>query len=267
MKKILFASDFSESCQNALDYVKGLINKSEITIDFMHVYDVSVKTLSALNPVLAEAVITERKQDIKDKLQDQLDQLPEKNRGEIHAIYGLYPSTEIADLANTLKSDLIIMALRQKYSLVDRLIGTVTAHTFAKSNIPVLAIPNGAAFTGIKNILLPISYDADTLSVEDSQGMQLLTSIAELTIPTQIHLLQIKQMLNDDIKIALPFDNTKLNLLYNDDIDEGIRMSMTTMDIGLLAIHHKNRPFWERLYHSNLTRKLLFKARTPLVIF
>ncbi len=267
MEKILFASDFSESCQNALDYLKSAVKHKNVIIDFIHVYDVSIGTLSSIKSTLAETLIAEREQDTTDRLNEQLAQLPDKQRGLAHAIYGMYPSNEIADLAKKTNAELIVMAMRQKYSMVDRLIGTVTAHTFAKSELPVLAIPNGATHQSIDNILLPFESENDTLSPNEITALNRLHAFSKICNHPKIHFMQLTQQLSDKALQHSKLEMGNLDLSNTTDMHDGLMRIMENNKIDLLSIYHKNRNFWETLYRSSNTRKVLFKTRMPLLIF
>ena len=144
MKRILFATDFSDSCQNALKYVTQMVRGHDTKVDIIHVFDIPVSILSSVSYQSGLSMVSEKNKTCIQRLKEQLEFLDENNRGIIYCINGMYPSAEIAEIAEREEIDVIVMALRQKYSLIDKMIGSTTAHTIQKSTIPVLAIPSGS---------------------------------------------------------------------------------------------------------------------------
>src|SRR5680860_765645 len=137
MKSLLFATDFSDSSRNAFQFVKAMIVKYPMRVNVIHVFDIPIPTTTTLASNAVVGMIKEREKAIKRHLNAMLAELPEENQGELYAVHGTYPSTEIAEIADEKDAMLIVMALRQRYSFFERLIGTTTAHTIQKSKIPV----------------------------------------------------------------------------------------------------------------------------------
>lgn len=162
------------------------------------------------------------------------------------------------------------MALRQKYSIIDKLIGSITAHTVQKSSVPVLAIPNGADYKHISNILFPTAiHSSQQLSEDENNALDWLFKFYEFTKKPKIHMIHIKSM-DPDIFITYknnPFPSMDFIRTKANSVDEGIINYLENHNIELLAFYKPNRSLWERLYHSSVSRKLLYKSRIPLLIF
>jgi len=269
MKKILLAVDFSESCTNAIRYVNELVHNKDITVDMVNVYSVPIPTITTITPDIAESVLRDCKDSSQKILEELMNLIDLKNRGSMHAVYGIYPSSDIIDVARTINADLIVMALRQKYSLIDRFIGTVTANTISKSPIPVLAIPNGASFEKSCSVLFP-TEERYTSKMKESFVTEInnLINYCKLYPESTIYLVHIDEGNGIDIRFKYPdYSNVRFIASNAASVEEGVKNTIDNYSIDLIAIHKKSRTFWERLYHSSLTRKLLFRARLPLLIF
>lgn len=271
MKRILLATDFSESCLNALKFIKGVIQGTDIKVDLAHVYFINGNTLASISPASVDGLLKETKSSLLKELQELQAQLPKPNRGDLHAVYGVYPSSDIVDIAVQHNSDLIVMALRQKYSLIDRLIGTITAQTILKSPVPVLAIPNGAQFNGIKEILFPTDFHHNQeRSDAERKALMWMQGLSQLLGKPKMRMVHVSDDHGNNVDVSYEDKNVpNLSFLvtHAPQVDEGILATMTKFNIDLLAFYKPNRKFWERLYHSSITRKLLFKSRTPLLVF
>lgn len=201
-----------------------------------------------------------------------MSELPQSNQGMIYAIHGIYPSVEIHECAEKLGSDMIILALREDYGLLKRLIGSTTARTIHKSRKPVLAIPAHAKYESIENILFPtmMSVDAD-LSDREEQAIHWLSKFSGFLNQPLVELLHIiDDEKSNNIDITLkgePFDEMQITFSHAYTVDEGILEYMEKKKPNLLAFYKPHRNFWERLYRPSKTRNLLYDSNIPLIVF
>lgn len=269
MKKILLATDFSESCQNALNYTLKLFKDENIQIDLAHVYSIPISTISMISENDSTKLIAEKMKSVHAMLDEIRSEIPEKQRGENHAVFGIYPSSDIIALSTKIEASLIVVALRQKFSMIDRFIGTITANTISKANVPVLAIPNFASVGSEKNILFPTDKPySEEHSKEMAAEIQNLLSCCHMFNFKTIYSIHVTK--EDGIDITYrdtPFEGINFIRSHAKKLDEGIHAIAEKKQVNIIAIKKSNRMFWERLYHSSLTRKLLFKARIPLLVF
>ncbi len=268
MTKILIAVDFSDSCSNAVNYIAELVKDKNIKVSLIHIYSLSIQEYSSYAPLVSHSVIEERKVKMAAMLKDLLHIIPEENRHQVYSSYGVYPSNDIIEAAIKGDYHLVVTAMRQKYSIIDRLIGTVTAAVFSHSPIPVLAIPNGMKYDGIKNILHPTSAAyTETFLTNQNERLSWLTEFSHIVDTDNIHISYIDN--GERLDIESVSEEYKLTYFSEraDSIQEGIFNVISNMKIDLIAIQKEDRKFWEGLYHSSLTRKILFKSRTPILIF
>ncbi|HLT94996.1 MAG TPA: universal stress protein [Membranihabitans sp.] len=270
MANLLYATDFSESSQNAFRFVKSMVQKYPMKVNFIHIFDIPIPTTTTLATNAVAGMIKEREDAIRKNLEDLRDELPEANRGEIFAIYGTYPSTEIAEKATETDSMLIVMALRQRYSFLERLIGTTTAHTIQKSSVPVLAIPSGMPFREFESILFPTELTiGEDLHDKELKALKWLQDFVGMVEQPDIHLIHIspdRDRVTTTIKDE-PFPGMEFTVTAANSIEEGILNFLDQNSMDLIAIYKPNRSFWERLYHSSTTRKLLEQKKAPLLVF
>ncbi len=270
MTHLLFATDFSESSNNAFRFVKNMVVKYPMKVNFIHVFDIPIPTTTTLASNAVAGMIQERETAVKNNLKSLRDELPVENRGEIFAVYGTYPSTEIAEKAEESDSMLIVMALRQRYTFFERLIGTTTAHTIQKSNTPVLAIPNGLEFEEFREILFPteltIGEEMKGRELKALRWLQEFVGIVQEPDISMIHISPDKDRITTTIRDK-PFPGMKFTVTAANSIEEGILNFLNKNTMDLVAIYKPNRSFWERIYHSSTTRKLLEQNKAPLLVF
>lgn len=268
MKKILIAIDFSESCVNAINYVVELIRDSSVLVEMVHVYNLQISVLNT-NSEIPNSQYAEHNNRIRIELSNLMNLVPPQNRGCIHSVEAENPSSCIIKVAEELESELIVMAMRQKYTLIDRFLGTVTANTISKTNIPVLAIPNGCQYSKSENFLFPTEAPYSTSLTESmANNLYRLFNFCELYQDTNIYMVHINKGHCVDIQYNhKPIADLTFIVSCAPSVEEGILRVLEKQSIGLVAIAQKSRKFWERLYHSSVTRKLLFQARIPILVF
>jgi|GEM_PF-1261779 len=268
MKKILIAVDFSESCTNAIAYIRHLTSGSKIKVDMMHMYSVPVVSLTNLPAETVQQVMNSKKKESQELMIEQMNILESQNRGEIHLVYGVYPSSEIIEVAKSIEPDLIVMALRQKYSMIYRLLGTVTANTMYKTTIPLLAIPNGASFSNSCHVLHPTEEKhAQTLTDNLADQLEKLVDFCSIFKESSISMIHINKGAGLDVVYKnKPLGDIELIVSQAKTIHEGIKAALEKKEVDIIAIQKSSRNFWERLYHSSLTRKILFNAKLPILI-
>lgn len=272
MKKILFATDFSQPCDNAFDYVKALIKDKNVQLDITHVYDVPVSDSSSFPAGAVQGLIDIKKEATVKRLKDLIVTVDEVNRGEIYPVFGVYPSLDIAELADKVDADLIVVALAQKYSLIEKMVGSVTAHTIHKSPVPVLAIPPTATFTEFDDILFPTNMDSYLeLSGEEKKALEWLFRFWKLFEGPKVHLLHIEEGKRPEDQVITfddsPFKEMDFTISYAESVHEGVLLKLMEMESDLIAIYKPERKFWERLFHNSETKKLLYHTPIPILIF
>ncbi len=272
MRKILMATDFSKGCDNALQYLTDAVSGKRILVDIMHVYDIPLIDQSQVPYKAVEGLKAEKREAATKRLNGLMGTLPTENRGDIHAVFGIYPSTEITELAEAIDADMILMALRRNYGLLDRMIGSITAHTIHKSKKPVMAIPGDAAYSGLSHILFPSTYHfMEDLSEEEESALSWLYDFWELFANPTIHLLHIdvgKHGDKTDVTFTdKPYTSMKFTLSSAPSVHDGIIQAVQKEQPDLLAFYKPNRSFWERLYHRSDTKKILYECQVPIIVF
>ena len=272
MKKILFATDFSPSCDNALSYTIEMVKRKEIIVDVINVYDIPLVDQSRMPYKAIDGLVSERRAFSEKSLNAILEKIPEANRGQAYPVFGVYPSIEIAELAEERGLDLIVMSLKKKYGVLDKMIGSITAHTIQKTDIPVLAIPAEAHYTGLTSILFPTMMDQYfEIEEKEERSLEWLHEFWGIFHNPDIHLVHIEKD-PDKSKIDVtignaPFISMQYTLTYARTVHEGIIRHMEKELPDLIAFYKPIRKFWERIYHGSETRKLLYESKIPLLIF
>jgi nucleotide-binding universal stress UspA family protein len=264
---ILIATDFSESCEHALDYTKYIFGEHDVNFHLIHIYDFPLISSAAGRFDSIESILPKIEEDKKNKLEEAAETIKTKSSVATKLIYNSLTATTISEYADKQNIDLIVMGMRQKYSMIDRLIGTITANVIKKSEIPVLVIPNKSEIKQINRILFPTLTDVlNELNEKLNKELRFIGKLLTHKTP-HVNLLRITDEETLDIKIESEIiPNSTYTLSNNQDIENGISKAIDKFNPDLIAIEKRNHTFWENLYRSDIIRKVLYKSRIPFLV-
>lgn len=269
MIKILVATDFSAIADNAVEYAAALCKQFNAKLILYNAFIVPVHAANTL-------LTAESFQEMLDKNQNKLRQSAEA----VSLSYGIqvvYESTysfvedELKNLLLKYEASLVVLGMSTK-NLEQDLMGNTTTAVIKKMKFPVLAIPSGAKFTGMKKIL----FACDVL-----QGVpvKILEQIRNLS--SDLHS-QIEVFFVDDkIEELKNIDSATLAIdIINDGLEgvtyshKNVRSNAVIKEIGkeiidfqaeLLIMVPKKYGFWASLVHRSKTRMLASGLEIPLL--
>lgn len=159
--KILVPIDFSEQSLIALEQSYNLAREYNAEITLLHVIEEG--------GMLAKFFSKEQHEDMKKKIQEQLDQLAveqeKKNNIKINTLVARGPVYEkINEVAELINATMIIMGTNggEGEGIKKRFIGSNALRVVRESKIPVITIKGKHHRKGCKNIVLPLDLSKET---------------------------------------------------------------------------------------------------------
>lgn len=143
-KTILVAHDFSEHARAAVTFAAGLAKAFGATVHLVHVLPRNVEILSPYQMKLPAPIVRELQEEARKRLAPALEELRRAGvAGEAHLREG-EPARAIADEAERLGADLLVMGRRGLTGLKHVLFGSVAERTHRIAPCPVLSVHAGA---------------------------------------------------------------------------------------------------------------------------
>lgn len=271
MKTIIAATNYTELAENAVEYaaaaIAGLYNYRLVLFNS---FTVPIHAMSAA--VSAKDV------------QDMLDE--NKVLIQVRALllaeqYGIevIPTTTflcveeaIEELLVKFKPDLVVMGMGGK-SLEQELWGNTTTSIIKKLHVPILAVPTGARYAGIKKVLF-------ACDVMRGVSVPLLERIKEIALISQseVEILLINETIEElkikggDFALRL-IDNGLDGIDYyyknikSDSIIRCIANEIKKIDSDLLIMAPQQHGFWGSMVHRSKTRIMASGLNIPLLAF
>ena len=185
------------------------------------------------------------------------------------------PEEVIINYCDEEKPLLIVMGTRGKDQKEEDLIGSVTAEVIEHASVPVLAIPESSdtqTIKDIKNVLFATNFDDRTL-VSFGRMMSLLNGF---TFKLFLAHFATKRDDWNSIKLAgikdffatnYPHITTDYSVISGDDVLTAFDQFVLENQINLIVLNTHKRNLFARLFNPSMARKMVFHARTPILVF
>lgn len=165
--------------------------------------------------------------------------------------------------------DMIVMGTKGASGLKEVIFGSITAKTIEAADLPVLAIPEDATFTGLNEIAYSTSF-----KVEEVDTMLRVLKLAKMA-KARLHMVHVnlphttyayERM--DELKESLSSkDNVAFHVVEDIDVVKGLAGYVRAEKIEMLVMYTEQRSFLSRLFDRSYTGQMAYYTETPLLIF
>ncbi len=271
MKKILLPTDFSANADNAIHYAVGLCSRIEADLFLLHVnqtpYDFAARK---------DETIQNMTQDAKKKLKEMIATLEEKESFENVKYQGFLREGNVVhsimEVAEETGADLIVMGTKGASGLKKAFFGSNTAELIRRTDVPVLAVPEQAAYHQTDKVVYAVDYREDDLDVL-KEVVWLATQIGLNlhTIHVAPHNSLYEQILHrglvELVNQKMPFLFTSHQLKFAASFSKGIEEFLNENPGTLLVMAHYRRPFIDSLLTRSITIEMAYQPKSPILIF
>lgn len=270
MKTILVATDFTPVAENAVAYAAAAARQIGAKLVLFHLHTVSIHAVNArVSP---------------GALQEMLDQNKARceERGEaIRQEYGIEVVVDwyIGDFYESIRSsvarfsaDLVVMGMAAK-SLEQDLLGNTTTAAIHKLRTPILAIPQGAKFDNIKQVLFACDMLHGAQRVVLEQVRKVATGfgahVAVFHVNKKIN--EIKESETSLAPHGDTFDEVFGDMSYyfkevqSRTVLEEINKEIKAIGADILIMVPLRYGFWSSLVHKSKTRIMASQSEVPLL--
>jgi nucleotide-binding universal stress UspA family protein len=270
--KLLVPIDFSDNARSALDYAASLAMTLHADLHVIHVirpFSPQSAFMTTERDEVRKNVIFEM-HSVQQHLQDDYD-IPcscDITLGEV--------ADEIVRVAGEKKVDMIVMGTHGASGFHKILLGSNTTAVVERCDIPVLAIPEKAAFIPPSRIVFATDYNAS--DVDDLVEIARFAKHFNAEI-FAVHVVnrfeedednldfQVVDYFTEIVRKRIPNSQVRCEEFQYSDVAEGIRNFIHEEDADILAVSVSHKTVLERLLRKSVTREFLFNIDIPLLIF
>ncbi|MFT6868456.1 MAG: nucleotide-binding universal stress UspA family protein [Cyclobacteriaceae bacterium] len=270
--KILLSTDFSESSENAIIYVLKMVrNWGAIDISYVLVY--GFKPLIPYTNVPSMPVM--KNEELEEKLRQKFNDLLVKLKEKVE-IKGFFQKGDLPNVINAIvkkeKPDFIVMGTREGSALERSSVGSNTMEVAFNANCPVLAVPREASFDGIKKMVIttdlePLNIAHDSLVLVKNLMTLYGCNTSVLHVFEEGDPKELKNKLKDITfhrylsQVAHDHD-----AVVNKSVFDGIIDYINEKRPELMVAIPRGRGFFEGIFHSSVTEKMVYHAQIPILI-
>lgn len=270
MKNILIPMDFTSVAMNALRYGMNLFNDANITV--LHITNVVGKNPELFGAKPGQTNTSFFKGELEKWISHelQLDKMPERikvvvQKGEVSEVV----RKEVKSNAY----DAIVMGTRDKYSLLDKWLGTISLSLVKTIELPIYLIPRYAKYQTMDTIVIASDSHLST--------KQNLSKIANWNAEYSafLNFLHIKQSESDALKDEF-HENVKdyfeqkstdfgfqISEVQGYDVCKSILAKSYNSQADLLMILPDKQSFLNSLMISSISKEMILSSHIPMLFF
>ncbi len=261
MATLFIATDFSTAAENATQYGLALAKALGAHTILFNGYKVTTPAAGLGTSV--------SRFDLRSASEGALISVKEKFGGnddvEICEEEGADTAT-IIEVATEKKADLIIVGMKGKGQAMKKLFGSTALSLARESSIPVLIVPETAAFHEVRTVVLAVEQLGEKLNLEPLAFLEKDTALKYYVVhvDTAAHY--------DKPAPSAPNDEPltgESNVFYksvgNADVTEGLQEFMFTHNAQVLGMQPHKYSFFENVIGKSETKEMLFASEFPIL--
>lgn len=270
MKVILVATDYSKEAENAVEYAAAAAHVVGARVVLFHLYKLSVH---AMNSRLGPGSFDDLYKASRKRLEDRA--------AEVTLRYGVRAEadwhkddfySELKQSIRHFNADIVVLGMPEK-SLEQDMLGNTTTAVIHRLKFPVLAVPSGVKFEGIKTIL----FAADILRGVHLAVLEKVKEVAADFGAEQVEIFhvsdKVKEIEREGIRASTEsifgegqddvryfYKNVESNAVISE-----IQKELTEIKADMLIMVPNRYGFWASLIHRSKTRIMASGSEVPLL--
>lgn len=275
METIILPTDFSPVATNAMNYAIDMAMELNASLLLFHVYQLPVSYSTNADEVVPMPVIdiNELENINKERLSSLKEEVEHVTSGKIKVFTQLKLGVlvdELEALCETVKPFAIVMG-NKGAGLVERLlVGSSALSAIKHLNWPVLIVPSGATFNGLKKI----GYTCDFKNVSDTTPVNVLKTWTA-AFGAELEILSVNY--NKDsadkksreqeamLRSILGEISPKFFFINNQDVEKGVHEFAESNNVDLLIVVPRKHNLLESLFQKSHSKELVFHSHIPIL--
>jgi nucleotide-binding universal stress UspA family protein len=267
MKTIIVPTDFSDASNNAAAYGLKMAMETGASLLLFHAFQVPVSVTDI--PIVLLSV-EDLQKDANSRvlaLQRQLE-ISSKGMAKINSEAVLGDTVdELEKIAARTEPSAIIMGSRGETGIERKLFGSTTLKTVRHLSWPVIVVPMGKTFHGIKKIGLACDFK----EVAETIPSQAIISFAKIFNATLfvLHVSKDKKEFaeNEVQQFRQMFGElqTEVEVMSEEKLEDAINRFEKEKNLDLLIVIPKKHKLLEGLFQKSHTRQILFGSQVPVM--
>ncbi|UTA69351.1 universal stress protein [Emticicia sp. 21SJ11W-3] len=273
MKKIVVATDFQSSSEDAFAYATYLAEQFEAELALVHVYFPIVSTdpnmpYDSIAPVSLQE---EMMQIYETRLAETLASIPNKTLKTSSKLIIGSVSSGVSGYADEVGADLIVVGRNHESSFFERIIGSSASDIVKNTSIPVLIVPAASHKPSVKSIIYGTELESDEKEVlakvfAFANQLKAKVTLTKINVAFEPDIQDDKQMLAD-IKESFADQHFSYEIVDASLVSEGLLHAAHKTDADLLVIARHHHNFLSQLVNPSKSKVIIGKTDIPLLVY
>jgi nucleotide-binding universal stress UspA family protein len=273
MKTLVVPTDFSSVSVNALNYAVDMAQAINAGIVLLHVYNVPVAYTDAPVSPVSTISIEEVKRTTEERLEEMKRNILHITSGQVEVFTESRLGDTIDELEELCKSVdplAVIMGSHGTTALERMIMGSTTLTVIRHLKHPVIVVPPGTTYHGIKKIGLACDFK----DVVESTPVNYIRNIVQ-EFGAELYVLNV-QTDRDEDKEEPEMESAYLDAILGDihpvyfflnkeDVVEGINEFAEKNNLDLVMIIPKKHRLIDSLFHKSRSKELVTHSHIPIV--
>ena len=273
MKTLVVPTDFSSVSVNALNYAVDMAQAINAGLVLLHVYNVPVSFTEAPVAPVTTVSLEEVKRSSVERLEELKKNLVIQTAGKIQ-IYSESrlgePIEELEAICKSLDPMAVIMGSHGVTGFERMLMGSTTLNAIKHLKCPVIVIPPGTTYNGIRKIGLACDFE----NVVQSTPVEYIKNIVK-EFGADLYVLNVQDKLDGEAEEPM-MDTVYLDSMLEDvrpnyvqltgkNVVDSITSFAENNNLDLVMVIPKKHRFIDSLFHKSQSKELITHAHIPIV--
>ncbi len=276
MKKILFATDYSESAVAAFRTASLLGSKLKAELHVLHVFEMTVSYMSTLSLSYAQKE-TKLVVENRDKLKRFCDEY--KTAGitvatsNLHLEESSIASAGILKVADEVNAEIIIVGMHKGNRFREFFVGSTATNLIKKSPYPVLAIPEEFRLEELKSFVYATDFEETDLKAikivaEIAQVLKIPIKLVHISTEKEYAGQQQMEWFEEMLKEVVTYSNISFELVLSNDIHDALKLYLRNVDNAILVmLERENSVKLASLWQLDMVERMKLEKILPLLSF
>lgn len=270
MKKILFATDFSEDATTAFEFAIFLTKKTAGNLLILHNY-----TPPYVDPSTPISLLDSMYTEVANSYKMQLDRLVNTAREiGISVDSELKISDVLSGIQDTISEkdiDYLVIGKTGTTGFLAKIIGSNASDIINNIKIPTFVIPKSEdSIIDIKSLVYGTQLEFDeitqlTTALEIAELLSATMNLVHVKAPNEMDIRSNDNLLND-IKTNFPNESFTIETIGAESVEKGLNTAINLFQSDMLVVCSHSRSFLTQLVNPSKSQKLADSVNVPLLV-
>lgn len=274
MKRIIVPVDFSNVAESAFTFALEIASRYKAELLLFHNFEVPVVE-SQFFPVNYMDVYSSLEMAEFDFFKDKVAELRKiaegKNLSHVAMSHILTDGDLLYNLKDVIqkeKIDFVVMGTSGADNWFENLVGTNTGSLILDVNVPVLTVPENTKFKEIQTVGFTTRFrDKDQIALESVLKFSKTFNSKVKCLYVKTENSDVSEETIDKWRTKFTTNNVQFYIVYDDDVEGAVNDFLVSQEIDVLAMLTYKRSFFQKIFHSSMTKKMAQNLTIPVLAF